>query len=77
MRVARFERVNVIDDILGRTDTIGRWVGTDRQTTIAKSPGVYSYALYLNENRDLLARLKLFANSDAPEYMVLVARLRA
>lgn len=74
--VDAFDEVYVIDDILGATDGIGSFVGTDGQTSIPKKPGVYTYQFLQSAERELLARLKLFPQSDSPEYLVLIGKLK-
>ena len=66
------ETVYVIDDIIRNANTIGSYVGTDGQVVIGKQAAIASYQMFEDDQRRVVVRLKLFANSDAPEYIVLV-----
>ena len=71
-----FEEIYVVDDILGKTDTIGTYVGCDHEALLGRRPAAGAYMPITDEQRRVVMRMKLFANSDAPEYLVVVGVLR-
>jgi hypothetical protein len=77
----KLDSVLVRDDILGRSDTLGMYVGTHGKSQLGKSvrgspPGIFSGIWASNENL-CLVRLELFSMSDSPEYIVAVGELSA
>ncbi len=70
-----WQEIYVLGDILGVTDTIGSYVGTDRQVLIGEQPAPGAYLICESKQRDVVVRLKLFASYPTPEYSVVVGRL--
>jgi hypothetical protein len=78
----KLDSVLVRDDILGRSDTLGMYVGTHGKSQLGKSvqgspPGILSYGIWASNENLCLVRLKLFSMSDSPEYIVAVGELSA
>ena len=81
MMVAEFgidnwEEIYVLPSIAGRSDDSGRWVGCDGQSKLRTLPlplhGIGSEVV----NGEVIARVCLFAKFGAPEYVVVVGRLK-
>jgi len=73
--IDNLEQIYVRPCILGQKDDVGRWVGTadDLQLDVGK----FLHHIHLSiVNSDLIARIKLFALFNVPEYLVVVGRLR-
>ena len=79
-----FEQCFVLPALLNKKDDIGFWVGCDNKGSIVPLIGKQSYNNVIkiyelkdnNNIRYIIARLKFFALSDAPEYIVLVGSLK-
>jgi len=77
--VARFgldawEHVFVVPSILGEAKDVGRWVGCDRRTEIS-TDGLHGVTSTLKGDV-ATARVRLFAQFGAPEYLVIVGRVK-
>jgi hypothetical protein len=72
-----FSKVYVLDDILGKTDTIGSYIGNVEYGIIGKRAALAAFHIAEDDNRRVAVWLKLFANSDSPEYLVIVGELNA
>lgn len=73
--INNLEQIYIRPSILGQKDDIGRWVGTagDLQLDVGK----FFHQIHLSiVNSDIIARIKLFALFNVPEYLVVVGRLR-
>jgi hypothetical protein len=68
----------VVPAILGERKDIWRWVGSDGKQSVGylekPAHGSYHWAKSWIIGGDIVIRLKLFANADTPEYMVVVGR---
>ena len=80
-----FSKNFVLPSILLEKDDIGRWVGCDPEGKIlpllGKQEGsnvgkVYAWSPKNSQKKYGLVRLKFFANTDAPEYIVVVGLLK-
>jgi hypothetical protein len=69
------ETAYVLPAILGQTDDLGRWLGCDGMEYIT-DPRLLHGVSHVIVNGEILVRVRLFANSRAPEYVVVVGRLR-
>ena len=72
----RIKEVYVLPAILGKSEDVGRWVGggDDEPHIISE----YFHAVkVINTGSEVLVRIRLFAAFGAPEYLVVVASLRA
>jgi len=59
----------VIPAILGKTDDIGRWVGTLDRPSLSASSGLHELAIHRDTSRRMLiAEVRLFADSQTPSY---------
>lgn len=69
----------VIPAILGKTNDIGHWVGSDgtqRHSEETKHMNTdHLVTNWFTEDRELLSAVKLFKKSLTPEYLVVVGRL--
>jgi hypothetical protein len=78
--VARFglsnlSEIYVIPAILGQKDDVGRWVGCPKDMHM--EVGKFFHKIDISEiNKEIVARIKLFAIFPVPEYLVVVGRLR-
>ena len=66
----------VVPAILGKTDDIGRWVGTlDRPSSNAVS-ALHELAIHRDaSNEMLIAEVRLFADSQTPSYGIILGRI--
>jgi hypothetical protein len=66
----------VVPAILGKTDDIGRWVGTlDRPSSNAGSV-LHELAIHRDERKEMLiAEVRLFADSQTPSYGIILGRI--
>lgn len=80
-----FEQRLVLPAILGEKDDVGFWMGCDPEGRISPIIGKQGAANVIkmgvwqkagDEKRYIVARLKFFASSDAPEYIVVVGTLK-
>lgn len=69
--VEKLHEAYVLPTILGRADDTGRWVGCDGQT-MCENSGLHAVKLTLVNGR-LVGRVRLFAQFEAPEYVVVIA----
>jgi len=73
------EEAYVLPCILGKKDDVGQWVGCEDPH---KSPDLltrerFSYRIdFLTKKSEVGARIRLFANYQTPEYLVIVGRLK-
>ena len=65
----------VLPAILGESNDVGRWVGCDGREQIT-GPNYLHGVRTAVVNGDILARVRLFAQFGAPEYLVLVGKAR-
>jgi hypothetical protein len=70
-----FERVFVLNGILGRQDDIGRWVGTWRDVA-GPYPGLLHRLSLQQTGEAVLVEVQLFADSETPSYIVVVGQLK-
>ena len=61
--------------VLGNTSNISQWVGCDVGEAIGPSTGLHALTLKLRQNQ-IHIFVRLFAQFDAPEYHVIVGRIR-
>jgi hypothetical protein len=66
----------VVSAILGKTDDIGRWVGTLGQPSSHLSNTLHHLAIHRDENRGMLiAEVRLFADSQTPSYGIILGKI--
>jgi len=70
-----FEEVYVLPAILGESDDIGRWVGHPTDNLISAGKHLHEIKLSVTKG-EILAHVRLFLPFNAPEYLVVVGRLR-
>jgi hypothetical protein len=70
------ETAYVLPAIMGQSEDTGRWVGCDGMEYVT-DPGVLHGVAQAIVNNEVIVRVRLFASSGAPEYVVVVGRLRA
>lgn len=74
--IDNWEEVYVLPAIMGRSDDGGRWVGCDGKRKLTSRPlplhGIAREVI----NGEVTARLSLFAQFGAPEYVVVVGKLQ-
>jgi len=71
----RIEDRHVVPAILGDASDIGRWVGGHRSPPLSASTGLHSITLKV-EAKEIQVFVRLFAQFGAPEYHVVVGRVR-
>ena len=84
MAVAKYgidaiSEVYVLPCILGTKDDVGRWVGCeDSKITPDLLPRVKPFHMIelLETNKEISAKIRLFASFQTPEYLVIVGKLR-
>jgi len=71
------EECYVLPCIMGKTDDIGYWVGSSEQDVLSL-PKVKEFHLTQNLRlgNEVRAKIRLFANFQTPEYLVIVGRLK-
>ncbi len=62
----------VLPAILGQRDDVGRWVGNPSKTMLDSENGLHVLECGVYPNGQLAARVRLFADFQAPEYFVIV-----
>ena len=65
----------VLPSVLDGTIGIGQWVGCDNGEPVGASTGLHAVTLQLIEN-EIHMFVRLFAQFNAPEYHVIVGRIR-
>ncbi len=73
------EEAYVLPCILGKKDDVGQWVGCeDPHKSLGLLPRErFSYRIdFLTNKSEVGARIRLFANYQTPEYLVIVGRLK-
>lgn len=70
-----FPAAYVLAAILDKRDDIGRWVGCSNEVVITKADSLHVVRVSLTDG-DIVARVKLFAQLDVPEYLVVAKLLR-
>lgn len=71
-----FEETYVLPAIMGTFDDIGRWVGCDGERKHRSRPLPLHTIGRSVVNGEVISRVSLFAKFGAPEYVVVVGRLR-
>ena len=67
----------VLPSILGKTDDIGRWVGTLTKPIKKHVGQLHHIVIYNEEDKGLLsAEVRLFADSETPSYVVILGKLK-
>lgn len=83
--VGCFKEIFVLPAILGQKDDIGLWVGCDHSGVVVPLLGkqqsecaakVFVKNFENSSDQFLVVRLKFFANTDTPEYIVIVGMLK-
>jgi hypothetical protein len=70
------EEAYVLPAIMGAADDIGRWVGCDGDRKLQSRPlPLHGFGRSV-VNGDIICRVTLFAKFGAPEYIVVVGKLR-
>lgn len=70
------EEVYVFPAIMGISDDIGRWIGCDGERKLESRPLPLHGVGRTVVNSEVISRVTLFAKFGAPEYVVVVGRLR-
>lgn len=71
--LSRFEEVYVLPAIMGKTDDVGRWVGGMGGDRPPPERDLHHVKYYLDDG-DLRIHVRLFAQFNAPEYVIVVGR---
>jgi len=71
-----FEDVYVLPAILGRTNDIGRWVGCSDRREFPVRNCVVSVGFKIIKRNELIVKVKMFAQFDGAEYVVVVGRMK-
>jgi hypothetical protein len=71
-----FEEVYIVPAILGDADDIGRWVGCSDRREFAVRDNIVSGGFRIIPGNDLLVKLKMFAQFDGAEYIVVIGRVK-
>lgn len=71
-----FEKVYIIQSILGEVNDIGRWVGCPNSREFPVRDCIVSVGFKIIPERDLIVRLKMFAQFDGAEYVVVVGKMK-
>lgn len=69
------DRAYVVPGILGTTNDIGRWVGCDETEEITDPRYLHAVSIRI-VNDEAIARVRLFVGHNAPEYIVVVGRVK-
>jgi hypothetical protein len=74
--IGAFESFYIRSAILGKTDDIGRWVGSSdrRELPVRNTPMSVGFKILLNN--DALVKIKLFARFDGAEYITVVGKMK-
>jgi hypothetical protein len=65
----------VVPAVLGEANDIGRWVGNDAVAPLGASTGLHALTIRVDA-KEAHVFVRLFANFGAPEYHVVVGRIR-
>ena len=68
------EEVYILPAILGQKDDVGRWVGTAKDIHLEIGKFLHHVELAII-NEEIIARIKLFALYNVPEYLVVVGKV--
>jgi len=74
--LGKMQKVHVLPVILGKSNDVGRWIGCppfNKQRTAENF--LHILRLSLIDNKIILAYVRLFANCNTPEYLVVVGTL--
>jgi len=71
-----FEAVYILPAILGNTNDIGRWVGCSDRREFPVRDFTVSVGFKIISGRELIVRLKMFAQFDGAEYVVVIGRVK-
>lgn len=71
-----FEEAYVLPAIIGKSDDIGRWVGCDGERKYGSRPLSLHTIGRTVVNGEIISRVSLFAKFGAPEYVIVVGRIR-
>jgi hypothetical protein len=78
--ISSIDEAYVLPSILGIKDDIGNWVGCENNTkSLASGPKeqfLHRVDVLRNNNNEVGARIRLFANFNTPEYLVIVGHLK-
>ena len=69
----------VLPCILGKKDDVGQWVGCEyphKSPSLLPKEELFHKIEVLSQNNEVGARIRLFANYETPEYLVIVGRLK-
>lgn len=69
------EAAYVLPSIVGQSEDIGRWVGCDGTEALTDPTYLHGVAMRVKDG-EVIVRVRLFASYGAPEYIVVVGRLR-
>jgi hypothetical protein len=71
----RIAECYVLPALLGEASDIGRWVGCESTSPVSTSSGLHAVTLRI-EGKEIHVLVRLFAQFGAPEYHVVVGRVR-
>jgi hypothetical protein len=71
-----FESVYVVPAILGESDNIGRWVGCSDRRELPVRQCIISVGFKISPRDDLIVKIKMFAQFDGAEYVVVIGRVK-
>lgn len=71
----RMSETYVLAAILGETSDIGQWVGCDPGAPVGLSTGLHAVSVRI-DHKEIHVFVRLFAQFEAPEYHVVVGRVR-
>jgi len=75
--LSAFEEVYIGQSILGEVNDIGRWVGCSNIREFPARDGItVSAGFKITPQREVIAKVKLFAQFDGIEYVVIVGKLK-
>ena len=66
----------VLPAILGQTNDIGRWVGCSDRREFPVRNCVVSVGFKIIKRNELIVKVKMFAQFDGAEYVVVVGRMK-
>ena len=72
----RISEAYVLPAILGQTDSVGQWVGCDVGDPVCSSTGLHAIMLKPPVQSEIHVFVRLFAQFGAPEYHVVVGRIK-
>jgi hypothetical protein len=72
--LSKIEEAHVLPAILGKSDDVGRWVGCAADNRLAAGSHLHEIKLSVISG-EIRGHVRLFAQFNAPEYLVIVGRM--